>query len=390
MSKDDVDIRIYRDDVYHCAKCHLCKSIDFHEMKNECFADICPSGLKFKFEAFFSSGKMEIVRAIMNKELKPSPKLLEIFYTCTLCGGCEAICNIQKELKPTKVFHAMRTWLMKNNIGPLPEHVEIIKNVLETGNPWGYEQDDRLKWMKGIRVPSIDDDTEVIFFVGSFISFDEQAQKIASCILHIFDKLKIKYGMLGKEETCCGSVVLLLGDKEAFYKIYTENMKKFLKYKKPIVVSCSGCYNMLKNYYDLEAQGIPIYHMTEYLQELIRKKRLVFSREIKKKATFHDPCHLGRHCNVYKAPRKLLLSIPGIELVEMDRNKENSLCCGAGGGVKKAFPSYAVEIAKERIKEALSTGAEILVSACPFCERNFRDAGDIEVKDIVELISEAI
>lgn len=390
MNKEEVDVKTYRDDVYHCAKCHLCKTIDYYELKNERFSDICPSGFKFKFESYFSSGKMEIARAIINNELKPSPKLLEIFYTCTLCGGCEAICIDQKELKPTKVFRAIRSWLIKNQIGPIPEHGELIENILASGNPWGHEQSERMNWVKGYEVPPITDETEVIFFVGSFISFDENAQEIARSILEIFEKSQIKFGMFGEEEICCGSTVLLIGDHQAFDKIYEKNMKLFLKYKKPIVAACAGCYNMLKNVYELDSHGIKVYHITEYLYNLVRSKRLKFTKRLDKIVTYHDPCHLGRHSNIYKAPRKLLSSIPGITLVEMDRNKENSLCCGAGGGVKKAFPDYAVDIAAERIEEALSKKVEILVSACPFCERNFRDAGKIEVRDVVELVLEAL
>ena len=380
----------FKDDVHHCAKCHLCKNIDSHHIKNENFADICPSGSNFKFESYFSSGKMEIVRAILNNEIKVSPKLLEIVYTCTLCGGCEAICDVQKEMKPTEVFKALRNWLLENGHGPLEGHTEIKDNILNSGNPWGYSKKDRTKWATDFDIKPITEDTEVIFFVGSFISYNEDAQKIAQNIVKIFQKIGVNFGILGEEEQCCGSTVLLTGDVNSFRTICNKNLETFKKYNKPIVVSCSGCYNMLKNVYELDKIGISVTHISEYLYKLSNTKRLNFTKNLDMTVTYHDPCHLGRHCGIYKQPRKLIEKIQGLKLVEMDRNMENSYCCGAGGGVKKTYPDYALTVANQRVDEAISTGADALFTTCPFCERNFRDTGRIETLDLTDLVLKAL
>jgi Fe-S oxidoreductase len=390
MEKEEKDLRIYRNDVYHCAKCHMCKYIDFNDIANERFTEICPSGSQLLFEAYFSSGKMELARALMNQEIKPSPKLLEIFYKCTLCGGCTEVCSIQKELRPSDVFHTVRSWIIKNKVGPLPGHKELIDNTLSNDNPWGHDPKERGKWAEDLDIPPISDETEVIFFVGGVLSYDSNGQKIAKNIVEIFKKIDLKFGLLGEEEACCGSPVLIVGDHQSFDKIYEKNIETFLKYNKPIVTACSGCYNMLQNVYNLKSHKIQVTHIAEYLFKLMRKKRLIFSKEINKTVTYHDPCHLGRHSKIYDPPRKLLAKIPGVKFVEMDRIREFSFCCGAGGGVKKVYPDYALDVAKERIEEALSKNADILVSTCPFCERNFRDAGGIEVKDIIELVLEAL
>ncbi len=380
----------FKDDVHHCAKCHLCKNIDSHHIINENFADICPSGSNFKFESYFSSGKMEIVRALLNNEIKVTPKLLEIVYTCTLCGGCESICNVQKDMKPTEVFQALRNWLKQKGYGPLEGHIEIKDNVLHSGNPWGYPKKDRINWASEFKIDPITDETEIIFFVGSFISYDKDAQKIAQNIVKIFQKIGIKFGILGEEEQCCGSTVLLTGDIDAFKTIYEKNLELFKKYNKPIVVSCSGCYNMLKNVYELDKFGIKVSHISEYLYKLTSNRRLIFTKDLNMNITYHDPCHLGRHSGIYKQPRKLIEKINGLNLIEMDRNMENSYCCGAGGGVKKTYPDYALTVANQRIDEAISTGAEALFTACPFCERNFRDTGRMKVYDLTDLVLMAL
>jgi heterodisulfide reductase subunit D len=162
---------------------------------------------------------------------------------------------------------------------------------------------------------------------------------------------------------------------------------------KAVITSCPGCLNTMKN--DYRRMGLElkadVRHTTELLADLVESGELKF-REYKKKATYHDPCHLGRHVGIYDEPRAIIDAIPGLELTEMGRNREFAYCCGAGGGVKSAFPEWALKTGKERVTEAMETGAEVLITTCPFCERNLRDAVDdmgvdLEITDLVELVA---
>ncbi|MHA1268968.1 MAG: (Fe-S)-binding protein [Candidatus Helarchaeota archaeon] len=387
---EDNNLMKYRDDIYHCVKCHLCKYVDMQVIDDEKYANICPSGSNFKFESYYSSGRIEIARAIINKELIPTKKFLEILYTCSLCGGCESICNLNKNIKPTEIFKALRTWTLKNKIGPLTAHKEVIDNILEIGNPWGYPQEYKQTWVEGYKIPPISDEVEVLLFVGCFIPYDEKIRKIGNAAIEILNKLDIKFGILGGKEVCCGSVIYLIGDQDSFLKIIKKNIKILREIDKPIITICPGCFNMLKNIYNIEEEGLKIFHITQYLNNLIYKRKLKISKHLNINITYHDPCHLGRHSKIYKEPRKLLKRIPGINIIEMKRNQEYSYCCGAGGGMKSAFPEFSLKVAEQRVDEAISTGAELLISSCPFCERNFIETNKINVLDIMELLNQVL
>jgi Fe-S oxidoreductase len=160
-----------------------------------------------------------------------------------------------------------------------------------------------------------------------------------------------------------------------------------------IVTSCSGCNSVLREEYeDFGGLDADVMHSLELVDELIASGDIKLKKAVKKKVTYHDPCHLGRYTGVYDAPRSILEAIPGVELVEMPRNKANAFCCGAGAGVKTAFPEFARWVAGERVREAKSTGAKALVTACPFCEQNLADAtgAGMEMLDILELVHESM
>jgi Fe-S oxidoreductase len=161
---------------------------------------------------------------------------------------------------------------------------------------------------------------------------------------------------------------------------------------KTVVTGCAGCYSVLgEEYPEIQKPSYKVVHLVEMLADLVKDGALEPKSEVPMKATYHDPCHLGRYCGIYDAPRDILAALPGFELVEMQRSRDNSWCCGAGAGVRTAFPEFAEWAAKERFYEASEHGAEVLVTACPFCEQNLRGASDgMEVKNIFELLASSV
>jgi heterodisulfide reductase subunit D len=205
----------------------------------------------------------------------------------------------------------------------------------------------------------------------------------------------VDFGMLGSAELCCGSTITRVGDVKNFGKVKAKCLELLNGLGiRTIVTACAGCHSTLSHSY--KGDLVPeVVHMTEFMARLAQQGRLPFKREVEKTVTYHDPCHIGRYSRIFDAPRAVLGAIPGVKFREMERIREWSLCCGAGGGCKTAYPDYAQWAAMKRIDEATDTGAEIIVSACPFCENNLGDAAlagnyALEVMDLMALVNMAL
>jgi heterodisulfide reductase subunit D len=240
----------------------------------------------------------------------------------------------------------------------------------------------------------ISEDIEVLYFVGCTASFDKNVKEVGINTINIMNALGIKFGILGKEEKCCGSVLLRIGDYSEFERLADYNIKLFNSLGvKILITSCAGCYRTIKmDYRKVGILNLKVLHTAEYMARLIKENKIEFKNEIPVKVTYHDPCHLGRHSGIYDTPREVLKSIPGVELVEMDLIKEFSRCCGAGGGLKAGFSDIQNLMAQERVKDAEKTGAERLVSTCPFCYQGLQIGinaikSNIKMTDLTELIA---
>jgi heterodisulfide reductase subunit D len=219
---------------------------------------------------------------------------------------------------------------------------------------------------------------------------------VAVSTADILNSLNIDFKIL-KEEHCCGSPVYMTGQADEARNIAEANIKIFKDAGiEKIVTSCAGCYRMLKETYPNKFgidHGIEIIHLPELLLEKFNNSELMFNKEVNMTITYHDPCHIGRHMGMYEPPRELLKKIPGIELIEMTRNRYNAWCCGSGGGVRSAFKEFSEFAAKERIEEAKGTKADAIVSSCPFCLNQFKTNiknNEIQVFDISELVRKAL
>lgn len=392
----------YRNEAWKCLRCGLCRMVNPERVKSWKWSSQCPAGSRFLFEAYYGSGKQEMVRALTAHppELALSARLQHIIYTCTLCGACQATCNYVKDLEPTNASVALREHAVREGWGPPPQHEPLIKSILNYDNPWLQPRTARSRWAKKQGLPTVKDASkdkvEVLYYPGCTASYDPFIQEVARDVVRLLGAAGVGFGILGKEEVCCGSTILRVGDRERFEIVRKRNTESLNRTGAgTILTACAGCYSTLKKEYGAGLQA-EVLHIVEYVERLLTEGRLAMQKEVRRTVTYHDPCHLGRYCGLYDAPREVLKRIPGVEFREMERVREWAWCCGAGGGVRTAFPEeVATWAARLRLEEARDSGADTLVTCCPFCELNLGEAargGDagIRVVDILELVAEAV
>jgi len=387
-----------REWVNRCVRCGTCKYIF------GLYEPSCPAGEKFRFESFFASGKMWIARGLLDGALSfQDPGILEKIYACTLCGSCSTQCTLPQGEFTVEIFEALRARAVEEGAGPLPGHQDLIKSLKSYRNPWMQPRSARERWTKnkgikelGIkRLPA--ERAEVLYYVGCTAAVSPDVQPIALATARVLSRAGVDFGLLGRDEVCCGSTLLRIGERERFVEIARENMETINALGvRTIITSCAGCLRSLRKDYPAIGEIEPeVLHTSEYLARLLDQGRLPLHRPVERRVTYHDPCHLGRHIGIFEAPRRILSAIPGVRFSEMERTRDVSWCCGAGGGVRTAFPDWATETAALRIEEARATGAEALVSTCPFCFHNLDQAikiteSPIEMIDLVELVGEAL
>jgi len=322
----------------------------------------------------------------------------EEIWLCTTCGRCPQQCP--RDVQQIESGVALRR--IATEYGVFPSPVKPIRTVsgslVGQGNPLGEERAKRGDWAKGLSVNSFTEGMEILYFPGCYLSYDPRLKKVAVATAEILKRAEVDFGILGAEENCCGESIRKTGDEELFKRLARENIKTFIDHGvKKILVSSPHCYHTFKNEYPEFRVDFEVIHITQYLLELIREGRLEFTGEYEKKVTYHDPCYLGRHNGVYDEPREVLKRIPGLELCEMPESREDSLCCGGGGGRIWMETPKGERFCDLRVEQAMGIGAEVLATACPYCISNFEDSKltldcveEIEIKDITEIVREAL
>ena len=258
-------------------------------------------------------------------------------------------------------------------------------------NPYGEKNSTNEELKKKYNLP---DNAEWVYFIGCTSNYRQQ--QIRDATLNLMKKAGINFTLI--DEHCCTSPMLRTGQNDAVIDFMNYNIDKIKDVgATKVFTSCAGCYRtLLKDYEKLGAElGFEVFHTTEVIKQLLDGGKIKINSKYNTTVTYHDPCHLGRHTGVYDEPRRILSAIPGIELIEMEWNRKFSKCCGAGGGFRSGRPEDAIAVAAQRVKEAESTGASILVTACPFCLRNLSDGAksidsDIEVRTIESLVAQQL
>jgi len=385
----------YTDYIYHCLKCGACR------IAYQTYEEICPSGLRFGFDSYYAIGRIEIARAILEEKLKITTKTAHRILTCTSCGACNEQCNPAMGLKPLEVIEELKRMVVES--GFVPSKVRVfLENVVKFGNPYGEARSRRGVWAGEVGVRHIKPGDDFLLFIGCVSSYDSRAQEVAKALSRVLLVSGFSFGILGEEEVCDGNEVYRLGETELFKLLAEKNIENFKKYGvKKIVTLSPHSYNAIKNEYPKFGGNFEVYHYTQILKDLIKKGKIDVSKGLKAKVkvTYHDPCFLGRWNNEYEAARYILTNIPGIELIEMERSKENSFCCGGGSGnfytdLLGGTPNSPNRV---RIKEAQETGANILATACPICTIMLEDAAKteeleqkIQIKDLAEIIKQTL
>jgi Fe-S oxidoreductase len=339
------------------------------------------------------------VRKIVNQsKFGVVPFESEDVWLCATCGRCPDRCP--RGVKIIDVMRAVRRLLVPDGVVPasLPSLRSTMTNLASVGNPWGQEPNDRANWAKDLGIKEFDETTEVLYFPCCYPSYDPRLKKVSQATANILNKAGVDFGILGSKEMCCGESVRKAGNETLFKRLAKDNIKTFIDSGvKKIVVSSPHCYHTFKNEYSEFKVSFEVVHISQYIFELINEGRLTISKEYAKKVTYHDPCYLGRHNGVYDEPRGILKKIPGLELTEMFESREDSLCCGMGGGRAWMETEKSERFSNLRVEQAIGVGAQVLATACPYCVSALEDsklvtnhADDIEIKDITEILQEVI
>ena len=337
-------------------------------------------------------------RMINQAKLGVVPFESEDLWLCATCGACVQQCPRGVEI--IDVMRAMRRILVPDGVVPasIPNLRSVMTSIASVGNPWGQAPEDRANWANDLGVKKFGEGTEILYFPGCYPSYDPRLKKVAQATASILNKAGVDFGILGSQELCCGESVRTAGNEALFKRVARENIKTFIESGvKKILVSSPHCYHTFKNEYPEFMVNFEVIHISQYLFQLINEGRFALTKEYKKKVTYHDPCYLGRHNGIYDEPRAVLQRIPGLELYEMADAREDSLCCGMGGGRIWMETAKGERFSDLRLEQAIEVGAEVLATACPYCITQFedsrltlKDSEAIQIMDITEILQQVI
>lgn len=411
-------------------RCGYCRVVPHATLKSLEHEWVCPSVARYHFHTYTAGGRTIVALSLLRGRLEYTDEMLDIIYRCQMDGGCDVSCKVNRDLEPYEVMLELRAKCVQDG-QMIPEHMVHIDGLRKEDNMMLGKKADRGKWAEGLDVKDFTQEkAEVLFHAGCRICFDEGQWSTARRAVTLLRDAGVDIGIMGNDETCCGGRAYEWGYQAELVKYAEHNTENWKSLGiKQVVTSCACGYQAFKVLYDKigqKAEGVEILHLSEYLDRLIRSGRLKLKKDVPMKVTYHDPCHLGRLAEpwvhwegkevkilgqfisyepqkefrrgangVYEPPRNVIKSIPGITLIEMDRIREYALCCGAGGGVKEAYPDFASWTADARLDEAESTGAEAIATACPHCVRNLEDSikesdHQIKVYNIVDLVERAL
>ena len=351
---------------------------------------------------------MNVLKSILEGNLDLSKELAEFAYQCSECGSCTDTChethnpyivlNTSKWIDHVEVWHALRQDLIKAGFAPLDRHAKLIEymNNPDMRNPYGEPKAKKFEWLNDVK--GVSKMGDITFYAGCTEPLRQKETLLN--LAKIFNSAGKEFAVI-EDEWCCGSIAIRIGDIESVKPNIEHNLEQIKKTgAKKVFVACAGCYRTLKkDWPEIFGQDLPfeVVNVTEVLLDLINDGSLkIPEKDIEAiKVAYHDPCHLGRHMDFYEPPREVIVKIPNTEMIELRRNRNNAWCCGAGGGVKSQFPELALDIAKDRIDEAVESGIDILLTECPFCVGNLADSvkkekTNMKVLDIIDYIATKI
>ena len=372
--------------LHRCFRCGYCKLPGNYTDIN------CPSYLASGFETYSPGGRMWLLRAWLEEKVALSPRLMEILFSCAACGNCVQHCafpEFKDRLLPA--FIAGKEALLDLGQAPGPVR-DVLTNLQTHGNPYGLSRKKREAWAEGLGLDPFTDQ-EYLFIADDVGSYDTRGREIARSVASLLKKMGISFGLPGAGVTSDGNDARDMGESALFEDLAYHNIRLFTGKKIQKIITLSPhTYNALKNAYPQLGGNFQVFHYTQILAFFGYVKDL---RGQDIRVTFHDPCYLGRHNGDYDSPRTILRSLPGVHLVEVDRNRKNALCCGGGGGnvFTNMISSDGDTAARSRVREAVDTGADVLAVACPLCAVMLKDAviaenidRELQVMEVSELL----
>ena len=415
-----------------CSNCLGCKFLPFEKIKSNRFGRNCPSIWYYNFNAYSARGRFQLGQNIIEDGYVGwEGQALDVVFNCQACGACDIGCKITRfNLEPLAHNIALKERAMAEGKAPAELKSMVAQMRSQKAMAPGAKKADRAKWAAGLKLKDLSVNkaaAEYVFFPGCQYSYDKELQKKAKLYVQILQSAGVDLGFLGAADMCCGGRAKQAGFKPEFESQAKANASVWKKAGvKKIVTPCSDCYHAIKRQYAALGYDVEVVHAVELIASLVKAKKLKLKKAVPLSVTYHDPCHLGRlgepfvpwdgnekkilnqiHTweparpryagreGVYDAPRAILAAIPGLRLVEMERIRENSWCCGAGGACNVFNPEYSDAIASERVTEAQSTGAEAIVTACPSCVKNLggvcsENGTYMDVIDIIDLVAQAL
>jgi heterodisulfide reductase subunit D len=442
MAKTGMDrLQELKGDIYRCIHCKACrfaysgepdkKGIGEYTGKQgtvlyEGMVDACPAGIEYGWEAFWNAGKIWIARSILEGDLEFSEEVRDVIMPCITCGQCSSQC--ENKIPTVDIIESLRAACVEAGIPMIEKHQLVDKLVKQLNNPYGGKAEERLKWAEdaGLGKYINNKNAKIGYYVGCTASYRQVEVAIATA--KIFEQLGVDFTLI-EDEVCCGSPFFRVGAVNTAQELMNKNLESF-KNMEQVLFSCAGCYRTFTIDYPkwmTNGDKLPFktMHAFEYVSNLIKEGKIKFkpNKELKGKVvTYHDPCHTGRHFahemeqsmikdsknlmmdmrkinkmidDWFDIPRVILRKLQedvGIKFIEMYRIKNNSMCCGAGGGVRAGYPDFSLRTASLRCDEANAVGADILTTECPFCWRNLTDANELynhgmKVMGLLEMVS---
>lgn len=377
------------DEVLACIHCGFCRLG-------------CPTFSVTQREARNARGRNALAFYLMNGTIEPSRDLAEAFYSCTTCQACTYFCPAR--IKVDEIVEGVRKKIYEAGLVPEPI-LGVRDNILKMNNVFASAKADRIEiyppaLKEKAKTGQLKAKAKTLLFMGCVPSYLDM--KMVPSLLKPLDAAKVDYTTLATEEGCCGFPLFLMGAEADFHdraKRLVEQMRA--TGAQELVTPCAGCYKTFKKIYPevVGDLGLEVYHSVHYIEKLMKEGKLKLKGNGKQKVTYHDPCDLGRAFQIFEEPRNIIKAVPGVEYAEMTRNRLQARCCGGGGGVSANIPEMAVDMAVERVRDALAVGAEVIVSGCAACKDNLRkgakaipkdERGKIKVMDITEFVASAM
>jgi len=386
-----VEFESYMPQIQTCVNCYCGLCVAY-----------CPALEETKDESLSARGLSQIMQGIKRGEFDFEDLPDEVIYSCTGCRWCEWNCSQNTPLwitqhgdRTTKVSGATMSEIMRSirvEKGEVPKAVkDALDGIAKVGNPYGRPKEVKDKWVEDLGCTFNGEDT--LLYVGSMVPYEDRSAEMAKALIDILKKANFPFSMIGGNESDSGALPRYMGEEGLFEDLVEKEVKQFKeKGIKNVVCLSPHDYDEFLSYYG--SDGIEFKHYTEVLLDIIKDKKIELKKDVNKKVTYHDPCYLGRKHNIYDPPRDILKSIPGLELVEMDRNREMTYCCG-GGGTGLWYELPRIHMNYTRVDHAKEKDVDYLAVACPICLQMLDDGVksrdyDIEVKDIAQIVLEAL